>query len=85
MDRREEILSRYSGYIAEVNDEENCSAICIDDAKDAMDVYATEMCLEFLRFALKRIHGHSVDAAQNVEIKYNGEWITPEKLFENFS
>jgi hypothetical protein len=28
--------------------------------------------------------GHSVDAAGNVEVKFNGEWITPEQLFKNF-
>jgi hypothetical protein len=56
----------------------------IDKIKNAMDENGKQMSIEFLKFALEKMGGHSVDAAGNVEIKYNGEWITAEKLFENF-
>lgn len=51
---------------------------------NAMDEHGKEIALFFLRYVLKNMGGHSVDAFENVEIKYNNEWLTPEQLFENF-
>lgn len=55
-----------------------------DNILNAMDEYGKEMAIEFLRYVLKNMHGYSVDAAENIEIKWKGEWLTPEQLFENF-
>jgi hypothetical protein len=56
----------------------------IDRVYLAMDEHAKQMSLDFLEFTLQKMHGHSVDASGKVEVKYNGEWITIDKLFENF-
>jgi len=55
-----------------------------ENIKEAMDEYAKQMSLEFIGYVLKNMQGHSVDASGNIEVKYKGEWITAEQLFENF-
>lgn len=84
-DKREEILKQECDKIDEtifpVYDK---SEYGLSPIFNAMDEYAKYISLEFIRYALKKMQGHSVDAAENVEIKYKGEWITPEQLFENF-
>lgn len=91
MDKREEIL--HKEFDTQSSDcrtwaEDIQLAITLNPdvkkIKNAMDEHAKQMSLEFLQFALQNMHGHSVDAAGNVEIKYNGEWITTEQLFLNF-
>jgi len=79
-DRREEIL-----WLAPHPTE---SSVTINGAKQAMDIYATEMCLELLGYMAK----NNVDCLQggihNPEHKrhfyFKKEWITAEQLFENF-
>ena len=78
-DKREEILNQYN---IRVDEYDTCYEV--SEVKNAMDEYAKYISLEFIRYALKKMQGHSVDAAENVEIKYKDEWITPEQLFENF-
>lgn len=56
----------------------------IDRIYNAMDEHGKQMSISFLKYALEKMSGHSVDTAGNVEVKYKGEWITPEQLFENF-
>lgn len=56
----------------------------IDRIYLAMDENGKQMSISFLKYVLEHKQGHSVDAAGNVEVKWNGEWLTPEALFENF-
>lgn len=56
----------------------------VSKIKNAMDENGKQMSIEFLKFALEKMGGNSVDTAGNVEIKYNGEWLTPEELFQTF-
>ena len=91
VDKREYILnSEFEKYKSE-HPADNWASI--DDIKkdgtaqivfNAMDENGKQMAIDFLKYTLEKMHGHSVDGAGNVEIKYNGEWLTPEQLFENF-
>lgn len=51
---------------------------------NAMDVHGTEMCLKLIEYVVKNTTGHHIDEKGNVEFKFKGEWISKEKLFENF-
>jgi hypothetical protein len=82
-DRKEEILSKYPELIAEVNDEDNCAAVSIENAKDAMDEYMKECCLELLEYMAKNKVVCGVFSDDRM-FNYKGQWITKEQLFENF-
>ncbi len=57
----------------------------VDKIKNAMDENGKQMCLEFLEFVIKNMTGHSVcHETDKVEIKYNGQWLSTEELFQNF-
>ena len=88
-DARVEILnSEYSKWVSEKDlgaiYPSNFPAAYTRAAINAMDEYMKECAISFLKYVLEKMQGHSVDAAGNVEVKYNGEWVTPETLFENF-
>ena len=52
---------------------------------NAMDENAKQMCLEFIEFVTHETTGHSYNKTKDeLEFKYKGEWISKEKLFENF-
>lgn len=74
-DRREEILW--------LCPHPTMDSVTINSAKNAMDIYATEMCLELLKYMAdnKVICGTLSD---NRQFHFKGEWITKEQLFENF-
>lgn len=81
MTDRDEIFSKIDKdyYI------ENYGYIPSDNSiRDVMDEYGKQLSIEFLKYALEKMGGHSIDAAGNVEVKFKGEWLTPEQLFENF-
>jgi hypothetical protein len=88
MDRRIEILNKYPEYIAEVNDEENCSAISLENAKDAMDEYMKECCLLLLEYmATLEVDCYINDNHEHVfymRRSKRDEILTKEQLFENF-
>jgi len=87
-DRREEILSKEHDRLVDDRGLPRDGSELVFSYKpaaiSAMDEYMKECAISFLKYVLEKMQGHSVDAAGNVEVKYNGEWITPETLFENF-
>lgn len=87
-DRREEILIQEHDKLVDdrgyPKDGSKLMLTYRPAALSAMDEYMKECAISFLKYVLEKMQGHSVDAAGNVEVKYNGEWITPETLFENF-
>lgn len=83
-DKREKILDDNweSGLVP--NDYPDSIIIKRQEVYNAMDEHGKRMSICFLKYVLEKMGGHSVDAAGNVEIKWKGEWLTPEQLFENF-
>lgn len=51
---------------------------------NGIDEYVRLTCLEFIEYTLARMQGHCIHTDGTLEIKYKGEWISKEKLFENF-
>lgn len=85
-DRREEILKSnvFSGSIG--NGEVNCE---IQEAKNAMDEYMKECCLELLEYMIKKdaVPCVMVDEKGNETAGFSvdrGKFVTKEQLFENF-
>lgn len=76
---KEDCLSKYPEYIAEVNDEENTPAISVDDVKYAMDEWA-------LRFG-KWLQGCGYVALEDKEDTWTeayGTLKTTEELYQLF-
>jgi hypothetical protein len=81
MDRREEILKQEHQRGPNHITPEGYSQWVLN----AMDVHATELCLKFIEFVAHETTGHSYNKTKDeLEFKYKGEWISKEKLFENF-
>ena len=51
---------------------------------NAMDQYATEMCLELLEYMAKNFIICEVNIAKEKRFYFKGQWISKEQLFENF-
>lgn len=80
-DRREEILSGYQTVIPESDVE----CVSKEDAKDAMDDYMKECCLELLGYMAKNNITLSIHSTPNAAVfKHKGELLTKEQLFEKF-
>jgi hypothetical protein len=75
MDKREEIISSISG---------DSPYVYRPDVVKIMDEYMKVSVIEAFEFVAKNTTGKHIDEKGKVEFKYNGEWITPEKLFESF-
>lgn len=84
MDHREEILNESFSNHGLEDAYREITTKPFRAVLDAMDEHGKQISISFLKYALEKMGGHSVDAAGNVEIKYKGEWITAEQLFENF-
>jgi hypothetical protein len=85
MDRREEILRKEipANYIWE--ESKHLDNTPFEYVFNAMDEHAKEMCLLFSKFIAHETTGHSFNKTKDeLEFKYKGEWISKEKLFENF-
>lgn len=80
LDRREEILkmSVHGGVVR--NGEVHCE---ISEAKNAMDEYMRETCLELLEYIGRNIKW-TVEADGDVLFWDGKEYITKPQLFENF-
>lgn len=76
VDRREDILW--------VVPHPTPTSVTVSGAKQAMDTYMKECCLELLSFVVRNTTGHSIDKDGTVHFKYKGEWLSREELFENF-
>jgi hypothetical protein len=54
-------------------------------ARNAMDTWMKECVLLAFEFVAHETTGHSFNKTKDeLEFKYKGEWISKEKLFENF-
>jgi len=81
MDRRQDIINKLDGFC---EGEMTMITYPVEEVKRAMDEYMKECALELLDFVIKNMQGCSVSEDGIVEIKYNGQWLSKEKLFENF-
>lgn len=55
----------------------------IEKIKNAMDTYATEMCLDLLKYMSEK--GVECDNEKSEGIFWlNGKWVSAKQLFENF-
>lgn len=83
LDRREEILKTSVHGGAVRNGEVHCE---ISEAKNAMDVYMKECCLEILVYVNEKTITSDIDEFGQLQfqLKEGGHWITKEQLFENF-
>jgi hypothetical protein len=60
----------------------------VDKIKNAMDEHMRECVLLAFEFVARETTGHCITKKEGketaLEFKYKGEWISKEKLFENF-
>ena len=76
-DRREEILW--------LQPHPTPTSVTINGAKEAMDQYATEMCLELLEYMSKNyIYCSSIGTNKVPTFYFKGQWLTKNQLFKNF-
>lgn len=84
-DRREEILNESFHNDGMEDAQREITTKPYKAVLISMDIYMKERALELIDFAIRHMHGHSVDLETGkVEIKYKGNWLTTEQLFENF-
>jgi len=87
-DRREEILEQEHNRLTDDRGFPKDGIELVFSYKpaaiSAMDVYATEMCLELLEYMAKN-NIHCVYSSKGeAKFDYKGEYLTKEQLFENF-
>lgn len=79
-DKREEILDKHSEYICDFG-----LALGVEAARNAMDEYMKECCLELLEYVAKKVSNFWIDDNGVAKFRLSGdEELTREQLFENF-